>query len=80
MAALIDRRIAEHYRIMPTTYLAHDLLHAERRYANRYTDEVQALFEARMATLDTPDLRSLFLHLYARPLLRRRSLLSSDAQ
>ena len=80
VAALIDRRIAEHYRIMPTTYLAHDLLHAERRYADRYTDEVQALFEARMATLDTPDLRSLFLHLYARPLLRRRALLSSDAQ
>ena len=73
---IIDRRIYANYKLHDTNYIAHDMLHREKRYADRYTKEGVRAFKMRMAMADARfseagvDLkvaRKVFLEIYANP-------------
>ena len=49
---IIDRRIYANYKLHDTNYIAHDMLHREKRYADRYTKEGVRAFKMRMAMAD----------------------------
>lgn len=67
VAALIDRRIRRAYRLMPTNYLAADLLAGTHRYHQHYNAALHHHFTQRMNQLPEPAQRDLFLRLYANP-------------
>jgi hypothetical protein len=70
LAAVIDRRIWSGYRLWPSNYIAHDLLHQESRYADQYTATEKQDFERRLhGKVDTsnPTLVKNFLSMYAYP-------------
>lgn len=70
---LLDRRIIENYALHDTNYIAHDILHGERRYADRYTAEQERAFRKRLSeaerhfgdAVDTA--RGIYLGIYANP-------------
>ncbi len=70
---LLDRRIIENYRLHDTNYIAHDILHGERRYADRYTPEQEQVFRARLAKAEehfgaaADTAREIYLGIYANP-------------
>ena len=73
LAQLLTRRIREGYRLMPTNYVAYDLLHGGTRYAYHYTPAQKQCFLDRLSQvqatdgLDVETLRQQFLTLYANP-------------
>jgi hypothetical protein len=76
IARLIDERIRQEYHLFDTNYIAHDILHNERRYAEHYTPESEAHFRAHLATaemafeqraIDVAVAREIFLGIYANP-------------
>ena len=73
---IVDKRIYANYKLHDTNYIAHDMLHREKRYADRYTKEGVRAFKMRMAMADARfseagvDLkvaRKVFLEIYANP-------------
>lgn len=72
LAHKVDREIADGYAIWPTNYVAHDLLHGKREYADRYTDEQRDEFNTYVAQRATEivaepqDARVALLTLYAK--------------
>ncbi|MBR4849308.1 MAG: 1-acyl-sn-glycerol-3-phosphate acyltransferase [Alistipes sp.] len=71
---IIDRRIYANYKLHDTNYIAHDMLHREKRYADRYTKEGVRAFKMRMAMadarfaeagIDLKTARKVFLEIYA---------------
>ena len=71
---IIDRRIYANYKLYDTNYIAHDMLHREKRYADRYTKEGVRAFKMRMAMadacfaeagIDLKTARKVFLEIYA---------------
>lgn len=71
---IIDRRIYANYKLHDTNYIAHDMLHREKRYADRYTKEGVRAFKMRMAMadarfaeagIDIKVARKVFLEIYA---------------
>ena len=69
LAALLDQRIQRLYHLMPTNYLAADLLAGTSRYRQRYDNNVKNLFLQRMNKLASDEHRTLFLQMYANPVL-----------
>ena len=70
LATLTDQRIWGGYRLWPSNYIAHDLLHRESRYSDRYTLAEKEDFEKRLhGKVDTsnPLLVKNFLSMYAYP-------------
>lgn len=74
VAALIDRRIHEAYRLYPTNYVAHDLRYGNSDYRDRYTGEDRAAFIERLCglkryedRLDMETLADIFLGIYSNP-------------
>ena len=76
----IDRRIYLNYRLYPGNYVAIDLLQGGNAYADRYTSEERATFEAYLAgqlqKIDMPGkdeafLRTKILEMYANPALNQ---------
>ena len=73
LAQILTSRIREGYRLMPTNYVAYDLLHGTSLYAHCYTSALRQHFVDRMAQLpeilgmDSDILRQQFLSLYANP-------------
>lgn len=69
----IDRRIIENYTLHDTNYIAHDILHGERRYADRYTAEQEQTFRERLAKAESVfgdavgTAREIYLGIYANP-------------
>ena len=75
----IDRRIIEAYMLHDTNYIAHDILHNERRFAEHYTAEQEQAFRARLAEAekqlgDNPTAREIYLGIYANPIDAKESL------
>ena len=80
IAQEIDRRIYANYRLYPGNYVAIDLLQGNGAYADRYTSEERATFEAYLAgqlqKIDMPGkdedfLRTKILEMYANPALNQ---------
>lgn len=78
LARLIDQQIYQRYRLFPTNYIACDILSNTNRYESMYDSETKDLFEQRMQKGlsmlqgDEEELRSIFLSIYANPVLRGR--------
>ena len=80
IAQEIDRRIYSNYRLYPGNFVAIDLLQGGNAYADRYTAEERAAFEAYVAgqlqKIDMPGkdeafLRTKILEMYANPALNQ---------
>lgn len=74
VANLIDQRICSAYHLMPTNYVAHDLLTGTSAYASHYSAEQREAFLRHMEQLDSFEgksdvaaLRQIFLGIYASP-------------
>lgn len=78
LARLIDQQIYQRYRLFPTNYIACDILSNTNRYESMYDSETKVFFEQRMQKGlsmlqgDEEELRSIFLSIYANPVLRGR--------
>jgi hypothetical protein len=74
LAQRVDQEITSGYTIWSTNYVAHDLLFAQTRYADRYSadqrEEFNDYISKRAAEIlaEPNDARSALLRLYARPL------------
>ncbi|MBR4803916.1 MAG: acyltransferase, partial [Bacteroidales bacterium] len=74
LAEIIDQRIYSNYRLFKTNFIAHDILSASQRFADRYTADEKNAFEDYMrsgiAALEFPhheEIENFFLHIYANP-------------
>ena len=73
---IIDRRIYKNYKLHDTNYIAHDILHRSKQYAEFYTPAAVKKFKGRMAYaearfmeygLDLKTARKVYLGIYAGP-------------
>lgn len=69
IAEVLDRRIQRLYHLMPTNYLAHDLLNNAARYRQRYDSNVKNQFLQRMSRLPSDEHRRIFMEMYANPVV-----------
>lgn len=75
----VDVRVIEGYKLYRTNYMAYDILNEGGRFSDRYTQEEKEAFvrymEQQMATvepeLDRDGLRSIFLGIYANPIVSK---------
>jgi len=77
LGEVIDEAILTNYRLWPTNYIAHDLLHHSDQYASHYTASEKAEFEARFHKgVDTSDKLAVqnFLAMYANPVTNQMAL------
>jgi len=74
---VIDREILENYKLWPTNYIAHDLLHNRDDYKAFYTLEEKEEFEQRFNKgVDTKDEMAVknFLAMYANPVSNKQRI------
>ena len=73
---IIDNRIYKNYKLHDTNYIAHDILHRSKQYAEFYTPAAYKVFKGRMAYaearfmeygLDIKTARKVYLGIYANP-------------
>lgn len=73
---IIDNRIYKNYKLHDTNYIAHDILHRSKQYAEHYTPAAVKKFKGRMAYaearfmeygLDLKTARKVYLGIYAGP-------------
>lgn len=69
VADILDRRIQKLYRLMPTNYLAYDLLNGINQHRQRYTSETKNKFLQRMNQLPDAEMQRIFLEMYANPVI-----------
>lgn len=73
LAQIIDKKIYAGYKLWPTNYIAHDLLHAETKHVEHYTEEEKNSFINYMTDGlkgidgEKNELESIFLEIYALP-------------
>lgn len=68
VAAVLDRAIQSNYRLMPTNYVAYDLLTGERQLG-RYTKLTRSQFLQRLELLPHPEMREIMIKTYAEPVI-----------
>ena len=73
VASVLDRRIQKIYRLMPTNYLAYDLLNGTNQHRQHYTSDVKNKFFQRMAQLPEGEPQKIFLQMYANPVISAQS-------
>lgn len=74
---VIDEAILTNYRLWPTNYIAHDLLHQSSQFRDKYTDKDKEEFEERVTNgVDTTDEVAVrhFLSMYANPVTNQMAL------
>lgn len=71
VAEVLDRRILDGYRLMPTNYAACSML-GSRKASGRFTQRTVNALKARAELLPEADMRRLLLEAYAAPVLRSR--------
>jgi glycerol-3-phosphate O-acyltransferase len=77
LADCIDTQIWKSYKLWPSNYIAHDLLHAEQRFANQYSSTEKEAFEKRLAqkvNTNQPLEVENFLRMYANPVANQLGL------
>ncbi|MBQ7855798.1 MAG: acyltransferase [Alistipes sp.] len=76
VAKLMDERIRKEYHLFDTNYIAHDILHNEHRFTDKYDHEAVNRFAAHLAKaevqfaeagVDTAAAREILLGIYANP-------------
>lgn len=71
VASVLDQRIQSGYRLMPTNYLAYNLLTGQEQHG-RYTEHTRSHFFQRLDTLPRPEMRQIMIETYAAPLFAIR--------
>jgi 1-acyl-sn-glycerol-3-phosphate acyltransferase len=69
IAAVLDRRIQKLYKLMPTNYLAYDMLTGTNQHRQHYSAEVKNMFLQRMSQLPEGDCQRYFIEMYANPVI-----------
>ncbi len=72
VAAVLDRRIQRLYHLMPTNYLAYDMLNNINQHRQHYTVDVKNKFLQRMNQLPDGEPQRIFLEMYANPVISSR--------
>lgn len=72
VANVLDRRIQRLYHLMPTNYLAYDMLNNTNQHRQRYTVDVKNKFLQRMSQLPEGEPQRIFLEMYANPVVSAR--------
>ena len=83
---IVDRRIIGGYKLWKTNYLCYDMVNGTDKYSAYYTEKDVAEFEAytkhRLSKVErrynTPELRDIFLRIYANPVQAKEDLLKKD--
>lgn len=78
LGEVIDKAILENYKLWPTNYIAHDLLHQNGEYQGFYTPEEKEEFELRMKKgVDMEDRVAVenFLAMYANPVSNQKRVM-----
>lgn len=78
LGEVIDKAILENYKLWPTNYIAHDLLHQSNEYKDFYTPEEKDEFEQRLNKgVDMKDQVAInnFLAMYANPVSNHNRVL-----
>lgn len=81
VAKLLDSRINAAYRLYPNNFIAHDILHGNSHYADRYSRTERETFMKRLNrlerydTCDIEQLKDFFLGIYANPVDSMRTTL-----
>ena len=78
----VDLRVIEGYKLWKTNYIAYDLVNHGFKYSEKYTPEDVEKFTAYMEhqldtvekTLNRADLRTIFLNIYANPVVSKEML------
>jgi 1-acyl-sn-glycerol-3-phosphate acyltransferase len=74
VAQVIDDSILSSYKLWPTNFIAHDLMHNSTKYSHLYTEEEKSLFERRLELkIDSgnPKMVESFLAMYANPVTNK---------
>jgi len=77
LAAVIDNKIHQHYKLWPTNYVAYDMLHKTEKYRANYSDKEKRQFERRVERrIDASDAVAYqnFLSMYANPVFNKEQL------
>ena len=72
VAKVLDKRIQKLYRLMPTNYLAYDLLNGNNQHRQRYSSDTKNKFLQRMNQLPVGEPQRIFLEMYANPVISAR--------
>jgi len=85
IATVIDTQIHQDYHVWPSNYLAYDLLNNSSVYTHLYTDETLNQLNDRYKKTtkivghDNEEIRTLFLKLYANPVINKLSALANKS-
>ena len=74
VASVLDKHIQSGYKLMPTNYVAYNLLTGREQYG-RYNERIRSQFLQRLDMLPHPDMRKIMIETYAAPVFsakRRR--------
>lgn len=69
VATVLDRRIQKLYHLMPTNYLAYDLLNGTPQHRQHYSAEIKNQFLQRMSQLPEGEAQQIFIKMYANPVI-----------
>jgi 1-acyl-sn-glycerol-3-phosphate acyltransferase len=77
LGELIDQEIWKGYKLWPSNYIAHDLLHQKNQFTSKYTAAEKASFEKRLSqkvNQENPLEVEKFLSMYAHPVINQLGL------
>ena len=74
VANVLDHRIKKLYKLMPTNYLAYDMLTGTNQHRQHYSSEVKNMFLQRMNQLPEGNCQRIFLEMYANPVISAQQL------
>lgn len=71
VASVLDRHIQAGYKLMPTNYVAYNLLTGREKYGH-YNERTRSQFLQRLDMLPNPEMRQIMIETYAAPVLASR--------
>ena len=77
----VDRRVIEGYKLWKTNYICYDMVNGTDKYADKYTSDDVEKFKAYMEhrlnkverSLNREELKDIFLHIYANPVISKEN-------
>lgn len=77
LTSIVDRKIHKNYKIWPSNYIAYDLLNANNKFRDFYTDKEKRQFDRRITKrvdIKNPLAVNSYLLMYANPVINQLSL------
>jgi hypothetical protein len=82
LATIIDQKIWDGYRLWPSNFIAHDMLHQKNEFAQEYNREEKEAFEKRIEEkIDSknPEEVHNYLVMYANPVSNKKQLSTTSS-